>query len=367
MPSVRIDDLRRICAALLEKKGTPADTAGAVADCVIENCLCGHDTHGMGLIPRFLTDIEVGKIVPDARTEVVKRSGAIALIDGHRGFGQITIRDAMSTAMEVAKKSGVAAVTVTNCNHVGILWPSAQTPAARGMIAMIWCVSGPERGGGLVAPPGGARAAIGANPIAVGIPAGEMKPVVLDMSTSAASGGKVILHAQQGRKIPPGWLLDEHGNPTTDPNELLKDGKLVGSLLPAGGYKGFGLGLAAEIVGGILTGYGASHMSDYREGQGALVVVIDVEAFIPLDEFRGQTDALLRFIKATPTDAETEEILIPGEPEYRAREEQERDGRIPITDAVWESIRTWAERLDVETAVAQQESPRPWPPGGSRR
>jgi len=189
--------------------------------------------------------------------------------------------------------------------------------------------------------------------MAVGIPAGEMKPLILDMATSASSGGKVVLHAQQGRQIPLGWLLDEGGNPTTDPNELYKDGKLVGVLLPAAGYKGFGLGLASEIMGGILTGYGASHRPDYHEGQGALIIVINVAAFIQLDEFLSQTDALLRHVKATPHDPATQEILIPGELEYRSREEKERDVRIAVTDAVWSAIGEWANRLDVEMISAE--------------
>ena len=352
MPDVRIDGLRKMCVGLFEKMGTPAETAAAVTDCIIENCLCGHDTHGMGLVPRFLTDIEVGKIKPDASTEVVKRSGGTAVINGHKGFGQISLRDAMATAMDIAKENGVAAVTLTNANHVGILWTTAKTSAEKGMIAMIWCVCGPEGGGGIVAPPGGTKAAIGPNPIAVGIPAGEMKPVILDMATSASSGGKVVLYAQQGKEIPLGWLLDEDGNPTTDPNELLKDGKIVGVLLPAAGYKGFGLGLASEIMGGILTGYGASHMPDYHEGQGVFIVVVNVEAFIRLDEFRSETDALLKHVKATPRDAETEEILIPGEPEYRSREEKVLDGRIAVTDAVWSAIGEWAKRLGVEMISA---------------
>jgi len=349
MPSVATDDVREMCVGLFEKAGAPRESAEAVTDGIIENCLCGHDTHGMTLVPRFLNNIETGRIIPDARAEVVRRSGAVALVDGHRGFGPLALKAAMAVAMEIADESGVAAVTVTNCNHVGILWTTARTAADEGMIAMIWCVSGPEGGGGLVAAPGGKGPAIGANPIAAGIPAGAMKPVIVDMSTSASSGGKVVLHAQQGRKIPLGWLLDGQGNPTTDPNELVKDGKIVGTLLPAAGYKGFSLGLVAEILGGILTGYGANHRSDYREGQGVLIVVIDVKAFISPEEFRKETDELLGFIKTTPTDAETEEILIPGELEYRSREEKERCGRIPITDTVWDDLLAWARKLGVET------------------
>lgn len=340
------DQLRGLGVRLLEKTGVPHDVAQVVSNSVVENCLYGHDSHGMRLIPWFIEDIERGKIKPKARTEVAKKSASIAQMDGHEGFGQVTMIDAMGTAIKMAKDTGVSAVTVTNCNHVGILWTFAKMAADKGMIGMIWCVSGPEGGGGLVAPYGGIRKAIGANPMAVSIPAGARRPLILDMSTSAVSGGKILLYAQQGKKIPLGWLLDEEGNPTTDPNELSKGGKLVGNLLPMAGYKGFGLGLAAEILGGFLTGYGASHMPEYRGGQAAFIVVFDVEAFVPLNEFGKQTDALFGFVKAVPTNPETKEILIPGELEYRTREERERDG-IPVTDKVWADLTAAAERLKV--------------------
>jgi len=96
--------------------GTPRDAARSVAESIAENCLYGHDSHGMALLPRFIKDVETGKIKPKAVTETVKRSVSAARIDGHRGFGQLTTRDAMSTAIEIAKETGVSAVTADNCN-----------------------------------------------------------------------------------------------------------------------------------------------------------------------------------------------------------------------------------------------------------
>lgn len=349
MPLFAADYLRQLNVRLFEKMAVPPDVAGAVSAAILENCLYGHDTHGMVLIPRFLRDIESGTIRPDARMEVLRKSHSTVLMDGHRGFGPLTMQEAMQEAMGIAGESGVCAATVTNCNHVGILWNCAKTAVESGMIGMIWCVSGPEGGGGCVAPFGGIKSAIGANPMAVGIPAGEMKPLVLDISTSAVAGGKILLQAQQGGAVPLGWLLDEEGNPTTDPNALWQDGKLVGTLLPMAGYKGFGLGLIAEILGGLLSGYGASHMPDYREGQGIFLMVINVEAFVPFEKFGRETDALFRHIKAVPTDSETEEILIPGELEYRTREQRERENSIPVTDAVWADLCRWAKKLGVAT------------------
>jgi len=350
MAIFKAEQLTEMSVRLLERVRVSDEIAQVVSRCTVENCLWGHDSHGMALIPRFIGDIETGKIKPDARTRIVKKSDSIALIDGQRGFGQITLFEAMKTAMDMARAQGISSVTVNNCNHVGILWNFVKMAADDGMIGMIWCVSGPTGGGGVVAPYGGRKRAIGANPVAVAIPAGDMRPFVLDISTCAVAGGKVFLHAQQGKPIPLGWILDEEGCPTEDPNKLFKTGdirQLAGALLPMAGYKGFGLGLAAELLGGILTGYGAANDPDYQEGNGCFIMALDVKRFVPLEEFGKKADALFRYVKSIPTDKNTEEIFIPGEIEFRTWEQRTRDG-IPVADAVWKNIVAIAHRLGVD-------------------
>lgn len=348
MQVFKADQLRNISIRLLEKMKVPYDIAQVVSNNIVENCLYGHDTHGMVLLPRFIKDIETGKINPKAKTKIVKKSKGVVCINGNRGFGQLTMINSMNTAIEIAKEIGISAVTVTDCNHIGILWTFAKMPTDNGMIGMIWCASGPQ--GGLVAPYGGIKRAIGANPMAIGIPAGRMKPLILDMSTSVVAGGKITLHAQQNKKIPFGWMLDEHGNPTADPKKLFKKGRiggeLAGVLLPMAGYKGFGLGMVIELLGGVLTGYGLAYTPNYKEGNGVFIIVIDVKKFIPLDEFSKETDRLFKHIKSIPTDSKTKEILIPGELEFRTRKQRENDG-IPVTDTVWLDITTIADKLKV--------------------
>jgi len=348
------DQLREIAVRLFERVSVPEAAARQVSECIVENCLYGHDSHGMALLPRFIGDIETGKIRPDAAPVVTPRAPAAAVVDGRRGFGPLTMIEAMRTAIRLAETTGVAGVTVTQCNHVGILWAFAKMAADAGMIGTIWCVSGPKGGGGLVAPFGGIRKALGANPIAVAIPAGEMHPFVLDISTSVVAGGKVVLHAQHKKPIPPGWILDEDGRATTDPTKLFKNGDIrivAGALLPMAGYKGFGLGLAAEMLGGILTGYGTAHRPDFREGNGCFITVVDVKKFVPFEEFTRNADALFRYVKSVPRDPRTQEILIPGEMEFRTRERREREG-IPVNKEVWTMIMAAAERLGVLVSVA---------------
>ena len=322
---------------LFEEAGANHDTAARVSAEIVSNALHGHDSHGIALLPRFLEDIDLGKIRPQAEPTVEMKGSGLALVDGHRGFGQLTMLEAMATAIRMAEDQGTASVGVTDCNHVGMLWNYAHRAAEAGMVALIWCVSGTDGGGGVMAPFGGRRSAIGNNPHAIGIPAGRHRPMVLDISSSAVAGGKVVWYAQQNKPIPEGWIIDEAGRSTTDPAKLFQGGgfrEMAGALLPMAGHKGFGLALAGEILAGILTGFGSNNLPDFREGNGAFIIAIDVKRFLPLDDLGAHVDAFFEYVKSTPTDDRTEEILIPGEIEHRTRAEREKSG-IPVTDVVW--------------------------------
>lgn len=332
MPVVKADELRQLGISILEKAGASTEKARIVSDYMVDSHLYGHETHGVISIPRFVKDIRVGKINLAAKMEIVRQSGGTALIDGHWDFGYVTATKAMETAIEMAGSQGTSAIAVRNCNHIGMLWGYAKMAVDRGLIGIVVCSSGPQ--GGLVAPYGGTRRFLGANPMAFGLPAGERRPLIADISTSIVAGGKVLLASEKGESIPEGWVLDEHGSPTTDPMALLERG---GALLPFGRHKGYALALLVEMLGGVLTGYGPAYLTDYREGNGTFMIVIDVGRFIPLEVFRKQADDLFRAIKRVPTDADTEEILVPGELEFRTREIREREG-ISIPERTWKRV-----------------------------
>lgn len=348
MLTMHADHLRKISTSIFVAAGVNEEKAGQVSQIIVDNCLYGHDSHGMACVPRFVEDVETGKIHPDAKPTVVRNGPGAAIVDGHRGFGQLTMEHSMQLAIQIASQQAIGAVAVMNCNHIGMLWSYAKTAAENGMVSFIWCVCGPDGGGGVMAPYGGAKTAIGANPIAVGIPAGQCPPFVLDIATSVVSSGKVLWHGQQNKPIPEGWIIDQHGKPTTDPMELFGQGirKIAGALLPMGGHKGFALGLASEIIGGVLTRYGTGNQSAFREGNGSMIITINVESFIPLSLFVDQVDQLLRYIKAIPTDQNTDEIFIPGELELRTYADREKNG-IPVTEGLWGQLQEVAKKYSV--------------------
>ncbi len=341
MPVVTASQLKELTFAVFEKLGAPAEVAEIVSNYTVVTHLYGHDTHGLISVPRYANEVKTGIIDPHAQVQVVREGPATVLLDGKQGFGYVTATKAMEMAIETARQAGVSVVGVTNCNHIGMLWGYVKMAVDQGLIGIVLCNSGPEGGGGVTAPYGGTRRFLGANPLAWGLPAGEMTPLIMDMSTSIVAAGKASLARDKGESLPEGWILGKDGRPTTDPNDLLERG---GALLPFGGYKGYGLSLLVEMLGGILTGYGCAYSLDFPGGNGVLMVVIDVERFVPLEQFRRQADELLREIKKVPTDSQTSEILYPGEPEFRARKTREREG-IAIPEMTWDRVTELASEL----------------------
>jgi uncharacterized oxidoreductase len=203
--------------------------------------------------------------------------------------------------------------------------------ADQGMMGLMLC-NGLSQGG-IVAPYGGVGRALGTNPIAWAVPSGNGRPIFLDYATSACAQGKIQVAADKGEELPEGWLLDKNGQPTRNPHDQF-DG---GVMLPAGGHKGYALSVMIELLAGGLSGGGPSIMPDFQRVQGTLIIVLDIEGFQPLGAYRDMTTTFSGLVKDTPRAAGCDEILLPGEPEWRSKAARERDG-IPLPDRTWERI-----------------------------
>ena len=120
----------------------------------------------------------------------------------------------------------------------------------------------------------------------------------------------------------------------------------MGVLETAGEHKGYGLSLAVEILGGILSGTGPAGPGPGLFANGTLMICLDVERFVPLPEFHKQVAGLFDFVKSAPLAQGSKEILIPGEPEARLEAERRRDG-VPVEDETWNQIERVAAELGV--------------------
>jgi LDH2 family malate/lactate/ureidoglycolate dehydrogenase len=343
MPTVTPEHLMEIAKALLVGAGTPEEEAATVARMSIAANLAGHDSHGIIMVPSYIERVKVGHIVPGAPWTIVREAPATTVIDGHWGFGYVVTERAMRLTIEKARAQNVAAATVFRQGHIGRLASYPLMAAEQGMIAMITADSG--RSPKQVAPFGGAKARLGTNPISFAVPSDLDGPLFLDMATSGAAAGKVLLAVARGKPIPEGWIIDADGKPTTDPRKLRQGG----ALLPLGGdegYKGYGLAAMVEIFSGLLTGLGFGIDPQGRHNDGCFIAVFNVAAFRDLATFKREVAEFAAYLKDTPPAEGFDRVYYPGEIEYEREQERRRDG-IPIEDATWEVLRNLATEYGV--------------------
>jgi uncharacterized oxidoreductase len=334
MPIVQADRLVAIGTALLRAAGASREEADAVAVGCVNANLAGHDSHGIIAVPTYIDRIKAGHIVPGAPWTIVQESPATAVIDGHWGFGFHVNARAMQLAIDKARTTNVAAVTVFRQSHVGRLAAYPLMAIREGMIGLATADSG--RSPKVVAPFGGREARLGTNPISIAVPSDLEAPFYLDMATSAVAAGKVAMSAARGEPIPTGWIVDGEGRATTDPTQLRKGG----ALLPLGGtegYKGSGLAAMVEVLCGLLTGLGFGVEPTGRHNDGCFMAVFNVAAFRPLAEFKREVAEFARYLKATPPAEGSAGVLYPGEVEY-LRERERRVSGIEIEDATWDRL-----------------------------
>ncbi|HEY3107596.1 MAG TPA: Ldh family oxidoreductase [Chloroflexota bacterium] len=340
MPTLRAEQLRELGETLFRAAGASPENAARVTASLVDANLAGHDSHGVQHFPGYVRSIEEGQIVADARPEVLRETAVTALVSGRWTFGQVAAAYATERAIEMARRSGLAAVGLVQVNHVGRLGEYAEMAAREGIVAILAAGGFAEERGQAV-PFGGARPALGTNPIALGFPSGRAEPMLIDFATTAVAAGKVAVARARGLPLPEGVLLDRDGRATTDPNAYYEGG----ALLPFGGHKGYALSMAVEFLGRILTG-SETFATEGRGGQyfgrsGTMVLAIDPAAFGPLEGYRERADAAIDRIRAVPPAPGHSEVLVPGDPEHRSRRERLRDG-IPLPQATWESIRECA-------------------------
>lgn len=335
MPIATPEALERLIAAVLAAAGAPQQAARIVAESLVLANLEGVDSHGIIRLPQYVDEIEAGLTRPDAEP-TVETHGAIAVVSGHRAFGQVAARAASDHACALACRLGAGVATLSGVCHVGRLGEYVERAAASGCVAIAFCNTGPA--GGRVVPFGGAEPLLGTNPIAYAFPGGP----VADFSTSATSEGRVRAARQAGSAIPEGWILDAGGAPSTDPSDLYAGG----SLLPAGGQRGTALALLAELLGGALAGAGTASTGD-EPGNGLVIVAIDPRALGSPRALEERVERVLGALRAVRPAPGVERVLAPGDLEVETETRRRREG-IPVPDGTWNAVCAVAARYGVD-------------------
>ncbi|HHY46725.1 MAG TPA: Ldh family oxidoreductase [Firmicutes bacterium] len=336
--------LKAFAVECLKRAGMREADAEVVADSLIFADLRKVSSHGIARLPIYMKRLQLGLVSPSPEIRVVSERGNVAVLDGGNGPGQVIAKAAMEKAMSIAGQRGIGACGVRNSNHCGALAYYSMMAIGRDMIGIAMTNANPT-----MAPWGGSTAMLGTNPISMAVPAGEELPVVMDMATSAVARGKVILAAKEGKEIPLGWGINEHGEPTQDPREALK-----GALVPLGGAKGYALALMVDVLSGVLTGarcgthVGALY-DNLKEPQGAghFMCAVNISDFMDPVAFKARMDEVIRELKAAKPARGVDRVYLPGELEFMAEKERRQNG-IPLDRAVFEELKATGDGVGVE-------------------
>jgi uncharacterized oxidoreductase len=341
--------LRINIATILEAAGSQKPEAEAVAANLVMANLSGHDSHGIGMVPRYVDAVLEGGLKPNTAVKIQLDTGSLLTLDAQRGYGQITGVQAMELGMARAKQHGSCIMTLANAHHLGRIGHFAEMAVAQGLVAMhfVNVLSRP-----VVAPWGGGDGRYGTNPCCIGIPLPDQEPFLLDFATSRVAQGKMRVAHNKGEAVPEGYLIDEQGRPTTNPGVVVvpQPGGMLGALMAFGEHKGYGMAIACELLGGALTGGGTWHQpADSRRAvlNGMLTILIDHAKLGTQATFTQEASAFITWLRQCPPGAGYDQVQIAGEPERAARQARSQNGI--VVDAG-----TWGELVEAGRKVGVQ-------------
>jgi LDH2 family malate/lactate/ureidoglycolate dehydrogenase len=346
--TIRIDPIRLLefATAVFVDAGLPQVDARLVADTLVQADLWGHQSHGVLRLGWYVDRIRNGVMTPVTEAEFEVDAGAVAVINGRHGVGQVLADRARKEAVRRAKIHGIAVVGVHTSNHFGTCMYYTRLGALDGCVMLLTSNGGPA-----MAPWGGSKKIIGTNPWSVAAPAGSFPPLLVDMANTGVARGKIYLARNKQMPIPLGWALTSAGQPTTDPQEAID-----GIILPMAEHKGYAIAVMVDMLSGVLTGSGflSGVHSPYKTAEksncGHLMVAMNIAAFQTLEQFNTRMETFLNEIKSVPLAQGHTEVFYPGEIEANNDERNRRDGLILAIDTLT-SMRKIAEQTGLNAEL----------------
>ena len=348
--NIKAELLTKYTAEILTKLNSPPQEAETVAKELVMANLAGVDSHGVLRISQYYNDTIQGHIKPGAPIEIIKETPVSAVVDFNHNFGQVGAIKMTQKVIEKAKKSGMACAISLHASHVGRLGSYTDMIASAGLAAFatvaVYSI-------GPMQPWGGKGKRLGTNPISWAAPRENGPNIVFDIATTAVSEGKIRTYIQRGENIPTGWIKDAEGNDTNDPNAFYTP--KPGSIYPLGGategYKGSGLAIMANIFTMALANdeywkWLTEKKGNYPNAQnGMFIMAIDPDIFFGREAFCKMAEQHAMFIKSSEPNEGIDEIMLPGEIEYRSIQKKKMDG-IEIPETTFEQIKKIAKELD---------------------
>jgi len=351
--------LEALVADIFGAAGCSKEEGARIGHYLVSANLSGHDSHGVVRVPRYAANKKAGTVLPDVTVDVVIDTPVIAVVDGKYGFGQTVTPQAVRIGIDKCKANGLSAVTLRNAGHIGRVGDWAEMAAAAGLVSIHFVNAS---GSVLVAPHGGVQRRFSTAPYCIGVPRPGQEPLVLDFATSIVAEGKVLVASQGGKKLPDGALIGPDGKPGSDPHTLYGDyvpagpcdySKGTGAIRAFGEHKGSGLAFMCELLGGSLSGNGATDPKRGRFANGMLSFYVDPRVVDPAGFFPADVARYVDFVKSSAPAMSNGEVLVPGEPELRMRAERLANG-VPLPDATWAAIVETARSVGLDERRIQQ-------------
>lgn len=348
-------DLKRFSSEVFQHFGVPEEDAVLAAEVLHYADIRGIDSHGVARLHTYFDMLSLKRINPKPNIKLIKSKRAAGTVDGDNGLGLVVGPKAHQIALEKARETGSGFISVCNTNHYGAAGYYAEKALKHDLIS--WSMTNSTK---LVAPLWGAERMLGTNPIAIAFPAKTNPPVVIDLATSAAAYGKIEIARRKDESIPKGWIIDQQGTMTTNPNDMVDGGALLplGSERDLGGHKGYCLSSMVDILCCVLSGANWGPFAppfalrqeiperSVGKGIGHFFGAMDIEAFRDLEEFKLQMDDWIQTFRDTKPQPGTKGPLIPGDPERLAMHERSKSG-IPLIDRVVEDLMDISEKTSI--------------------
>ncbi len=338
-----------LTARLAAAAGVSEQDAQIFARALVDADVHGVSTHGLSRLNIYLQRMEKGLIAGNAELTVDRDGGSILALDAGNGLGQVQAVKALALLKPLARRNGVAVATIRNSQHFGALSYFCNLAADDGMILMVMSSGEPA-----MSPAGSFEPFFGTNPIAASFPTGKGFNIKIDMATSIVARGNIIAASRKKEPIPEGWALDPQGNPTTDAQQAL-----LGTVLTMAGHKGYALALMIEVFASVLSGASIGpdigsmykHL-DRKQDVGHFFCLLNIEAFLDLEEFKARMDETIDRIKGSQRRPGVDEILIPGERSAR-KAAANRAAGIPLAEETLAELQHWCAHFNIPFEISQ--------------
>ena len=321
--------------------GVPGSDAVIAADVLSKADLRGIDSHGVARLRTYVDMLTIGRINPKPKIRIIRDKKSVATVDGDSGLGLVVGPRANEIAMEKASEYGSGWVSVCNTNHYGIASYYSLKALDRDMIG--WSMTNTSR---IVVPLWGAERRLGTNPISIAFPGLKNPPIVIDLATSVVAFGKIEMAERAGVQLPEGWIIDAHGNASTDAGDVYKGGLLpLGSTREMGAHKGYCLSAMVDILTAVLSGanwgpfvppfalFEEASEQSVGKGIGHFFGAMEIDGFSDVEVFKKRIDDWIEVFRNTKPSPGHPAVLIPGDPEHAAEAVRSKYG-IPVIESV---------------------------------